>query len=169
MKTKPDDLGLSDRDKTPAPSGGGHRFHHTDPQRRVPCVLGDMLCPRSADDIAPITPEAMASVQAALTLLANLVADRDFNLFLANTDLEKSRATARQILLVGKGLAGILRVVPQAESAESRVSRGLHPAPGPHCVECGTRLTDAEAAAQIPDHDEVCAACGGPSSQETHA
>ena len=114
---KPNALGLSDHDKTPNPSGWGQRFHHTDPQRRVPCVLGDMLCPRSADDIAPITPEAMASVQAALALLANLVADRDFNLYLGNSDLtlEKSRAKAHDILLVGKSLAGILRVVSQEE------------------------------------------------------
>lgn len=152
MKNASNDLGLSNRDKTPNPSGWGQRFHHTDPQRRVPCVLGDMLCPRSADDIPPITPEAMASVQAALTLLANLVADRDFNLYLANTDLEKSRAKAREILLIGRGLAGILRVISpevqdvQDESAESRVARGLH--------------------AQPPDHDEVCVACGGPQPNE---
>lgn len=113
MTTTPNDLGLRAPDKTPQPSGWGHRFHHTDPQRRVPCFLGNMRCPRSADDIPPITPEAMASVQAALTLLANLVADRDFNLFLANTDVEKSRAKAREILLVAKGLVGILRVIPQ--------------------------------------------------------
>jgi hypothetical protein len=52
-------------------------------------------------------------------------------------------------------------LVPQ-ESAESRVARGLHPEPGPHCVECGNHLTAAEAAAQLPDHDEVCAACNPP-------
>lgn len=56
-------------------------------------------------------------------------------------------------------------LLPQ-ESAESRVARGLHPEPGPHCVECGKRLTETEAAAQRPDYDEVCAACGGPSPQE---
>ena len=54
----------------------------------------------------------------------------------------------------------------EAESAESRIARGLHAEPGPHCVECGKRLTDAEAAAQSPDHDEVCVSCGGPSPQE---
>jgi hypothetical protein len=69
-----------------------------------------MLCPLSADDIPPITPEAMASVQAALALLANLVADRDLNLFMHNRDVEVSREKARDILLVAKGLAGILRV-----------------------------------------------------------
>jgi hypothetical protein len=106
-------LSLSDRDKTPAPSGWGYHFHHTDPQRRVPCVLGDMLAPLSADDIPPITPEAMESVQAALTLLAHLVGDRDLIFFLGgdSTKLEENRVKARDILLAARGLAGILRVV----------------------------------------------------------
>lgn len=52
------------------------------------------------------------------------------------------------------------------ESAESRVARGLHPEPGPHCVECGARLTTAEVAVQLPDHDEVCPPCGGPTPAE---
>lgn len=114
---KPNGFGLSDRDKTPKPSGWGFDFEHTDPQRRVPCVLGNMLCPLSADDIAPITPEAMASVQAALVLLANLVADRDHNLFLAYGSQQAEMVDkARDIMLVAKGLAGILRVVPQKET-----------------------------------------------------
>ena len=46
-----------------------------------------------------------------------------------------------------------------AESAESRVARGLHPDPGPHCVGCGRPLTPAEARTQLPDHDEICDAC----------
>jgi hypothetical protein len=105
-------LSLSDRDKTPAPSGFGYHFHHTEPQRRVPCVLGDMLAPLSADDIPPITPEAMASVQAALTLLANLVGDRDHGRFLGCGDdkLEEYREKARGILSTARGLTGILRV-----------------------------------------------------------
>jgi len=61
------------------------------------------------------------------------------------------------------GLVILNRHRNQAQSAAGRVARGLHSEPGPHCVECGVRLTDAEAAAQPPDHDEVCAACGGPS------
>jgi hypothetical protein len=109
--TEKNELGLSTRDKTLKASRWGHDFHHTEPQRRVPCVLGDMLCPKSADDIPPITPEAMASVQAAIALLANLVADRDLNLFMGDFDkLEEHRAKARDILFVAKGLAGILRV-----------------------------------------------------------
>jgi hypothetical protein len=112
VKSKENTMSLSDRDKTPAPSGYGFHFHHTNPQRRVPCLLGDMLAPLSADDISPITPEAMASVQAALKLLADLVGDRDHGLFLGSGDakLEEYRVKARDILLTAKGLAGILRV-----------------------------------------------------------
>lgn len=110
-KSKESAMSLSDRDKTPAPSGYGFHFQHTDPQRRVPCILGDMLAPKSADDIPPITPEAMASVQAALKLLANLIGDRDHNLFLACSQRQDEFAVkARDILLTAKGLAGILRV-----------------------------------------------------------
>jgi len=105
-------MSLSDRDKTPAPSGYGFHFHHTDPQRRVPCILGDMLAPLSADDIPPISPAAMESVQAALKLLAAMVGDRDLNLYLANSDDRnvESKVAARHILLAARGLAGILRV-----------------------------------------------------------
>lgn len=111
-------MSLSDRDKTPAPSGYGFHFHHTDPQRHVPCILGDMLAPLSADDIPPITPEAMASVQSALKLLADLIGDRDYGLYLGfrNAKLEEYRVKARDILLTARGLAGILRV----EAAQER-------------------------------------------------
>jgi len=102
---------LSERDKTPNASGWGFDFKYAEPQRRVPCVLGNMLAPRSADAIPPITPEAMSSVQAALQLLANLVEDPDFNLFLANSDHQaEMQLKARDIRLTAKGLAGILRV-----------------------------------------------------------
>lgn len=107
---KNEPFALSARDKTPAPSVWGYYFEHTVPQRRVPCVRGNMLAPLSADSIPPITPEAMASVQAALKLLADLVGDRDHNLFLAHIDQEKARQEARSIMLVAKGIAGILRV-----------------------------------------------------------
>lgn len=115
--TKPG-FALSDRDKTPNASGWGYTFHHTTPQRRVPCALGNMLAPRSADDIPPITREAMASVQAAIALLANLVGDRDHNLFLANADQNgRMTAMARDIAHVAKSLAGILRVEASTVSA----------------------------------------------------
>jgi hypothetical protein len=105
-------MSLSDRDKIPAPHGYGYYFEHTVPQRRVLCVLGDMLAPLSADDIPPITPEAMASVQTALTLLAQLVGDRDHGLFLGSgpAKLEEYRGKARDILLAARGLTGVLRV-----------------------------------------------------------
>lgn len=102
---------LTDRDKTRAAHGFGFDFHHTDPQRRVECVHGNILAPLSADDIPPIAPEAMASVQMALDLLARLVGDRDHNLFLGNADHDgRLTRSAQEIALVGKGLAGILRV-----------------------------------------------------------
>ena len=103
---------LSSQDKSPKASGWGYDFHHTEPQRRVRCVKGDMLAPRSADAIAPITPEAMASVQQALALLANLLGDRDHNLFLGNAD-QDGRCTdaAKHVSLIAEGLSGILRVI----------------------------------------------------------
>lgn len=103
------EFGLSERDKTPKSSGWGFDFHHTDPQRHVLCILGHMLTPRSADDIPPITPEAMTSVQAALKLIADLVGDREHCLFLA-CDPEKYIEEARAIRRVARSLAGILRV-----------------------------------------------------------
>ena len=123
---KPPFLELSDRDKNPKPIGYGVDFQYTTPQRRVPCVLGEMLAPRSADDIPPIAPEAMASVQAALTLLANLIADPDFNLFLGASDskLESNRMKARDILLTAKGLAGILRVEVREDHMPAAWRRG---------------------------------------------
>jgi hypothetical protein len=112
---------LSARDKTP--KSFGCDFHHTSPQRRVPCVLGDMLAPLSADDIPPITPEAMASVQGALKLLADLVGDPDHNRFLAYSQRQDEFAIkARDILLTAKGLVGILRV----ESAPQVIKRAKH-------------------------------------------
>ena len=105
-------MSLSERDKTPNAGGWGYDFHHTEPQRRVPCVRGDLLAPRSADDIPPITPEAMESVQAALRLLANMIADRDLGLFFGDGDAKRAECCvkARDILLAARGLAGILRV-----------------------------------------------------------
>jgi hypothetical protein len=101
---------LSAKDKTRASHGFGFSFHHTEPQRHVPCLKGTMLAPASADDIPPITAEAMASVQAALTLLANLLADRDHSLYLADDRHKMWQEKAREVLLVGEGLKAILRV-----------------------------------------------------------
>jgi len=101
---------LSAKDKTRAPHGFGFYFEHTKPQRHVPCLKGDMLAPASADDIPPITAEAMASVQAALSLLANLLADRDHSLYLADDRHKMWQEKAHEVLLVGEGLKAILRV-----------------------------------------------------------
>jgi hypothetical protein len=119
---------LSARDKTP--KSFGCDFHHTNPQRRVPCVLGDMLAPLSADDIPPITPEAMASVQAALKLLADLVGDPDHNRFLAYGQRQDEFAIkARDILLTAKGLTGILRVEATPQVIKLTAHEGTRAAP----------------------------------------
>ena len=112
---------LSDRDKTPAPHGYGVHFHHTEPQRLVPCVLGDMLAPRSADDIPPITPAAMESVQAALKLLADLIGDRDLGRFLGD-NADDNVQVSRDVLLTARGLAGILRVESEAVGKTKRLA-----------------------------------------------
>lgn len=143
--TKVSSLSLSDRDKTPKPSGWGHYFHHTNPQRRVPCVLGDILAPLSADDIPPITPAAMAAVQAAITLLANLVGDRDHGRFLGcgEDQLDVYREKAREILGVARSLTGILRVT------EAPV--GSLPGSSPEVVAPGSLLVpSADTMAQPP-------------------
>jgi hypothetical protein len=128
-------MGLSARDKSKNESGYGMKFHPTDPQRYIPTWFGRMLAPRSADDIPPITPEAMASVQAALTLLANFVADRDHALSFAHTDIEVCRAKARDILSVARGLAGILRVEPVCPDCQ-RIANADGDLP-PACTPCG--------------------------------
>lgn len=132
MTTKLGQLGLSARDKTAKPFG--FTFHHTTPQRRVPCLRGDLLAPLSADDIPPITAEAMASVQAALVLLASLVADPDHGMFMGY-GLDKQsqyQQRGREILLAAQGLAGILRVTEakaakpietEPESTEAQTAR----------------------------------------------
>lgn len=135
---------LSARDKTPAAHGFGHDFHHTDPQRHVPCALGDILAPRSADDIPPISEEAMASVQVALRLLASMVADRDLGLFLGcgDAELEANRAKARDILLTARGLAALLRVAPPEPTSVSEAQLNI-------------RLTSTEVAALRKARDHV--------------
>ena len=162
-------LSLSDRDKTPAPSGWGHNFHHTNPQRRVPCVLGDMLAPRSADDIPPITPEAMASVQAAITLLANLVGDQDHGRFLGhgNAKLEENREKARAILSMGRSLAGILRVVtPSVLVEESPTPSTSHPVMPDELslVELCVQLSPTEIASLAMAYEHACVSMAHPYS-----
>ena len=115
---------LSTKDKSRASHGFGFDFHHTEPQRHVPCVLGEMLCPRSADDIAPISQDAMTSVMAALELLANLVEDRDRALCMgaySDTMLAETREHAKHIRLAAKGVAAILRVAAPTDDAGAHV------------------------------------------------
>jgi hypothetical protein len=103
---------LGPKDKTLASHRFGYNFHHTSPQRRLPCILGDMLVPASADDIAPISADAMRSVEDGLTLLQQLLGDRDHNLFLACNEMTIARAAeeAAAVGRVTKALRAILRV-----------------------------------------------------------
>jgi hypothetical protein len=102
---------LGPKDKHPAPHGFGSYFEHTNPQRRVPCIVGDMLAPASADDIPPIPESAAYSVRKAFELLAQLVGDRDHNLFLGNADHDgKATREAEAISRACNGVLAILRV-----------------------------------------------------------
>lgn len=161
-------LSLSDRDKTPKPSGWGHDFHHTSPQRLVPCVLGDMLAPRSADDIPPITPGAMESVQAAITLLANLVGDLDHGRFLGfgNAKLEEYREKAKIILGMRRSLAGILRVVAPTPVEESMVTAAPVPLANvtSPTIELCVQLTPTEIDSLSRAYEHACVSMAHPCS-----
>jgi hypothetical protein len=102
---------LGPKDKQRASHGFGSDFRHTDPQRRVPCIVGDMLAPASADDIPPIPESAAYSARKAFELLANLVGDRDHNLYLGNADRDgKATREAEVITRACDGVLAILRV-----------------------------------------------------------
>lgn len=76
----------------------------------MPCIVGDMLAPASADDIAPISVTAADSVRQAFDLLAQLVGDRDHNFYLGNADHDGSAtAEAKAILRIRDGVLAILR------------------------------------------------------------
>lgn len=161
-------LSLSDRDKTPKASGWGHDFHHTSPQRLVPCVLGDMLAPRSADDIPPITPGAMESVQAAITLLANLVGDLDHGRFLGfgNAKLEEYREKAKIILGMRRSLPGILRVVAPTPVEESMVTAAPVPLANvtSPTIELCVQLTPTEIDSLSRAYEHACVSMAHPCS-----
>jgi hypothetical protein len=103
---------LGPKDKYPSPHGYGNYFAHTEPQRRVPCIVGDMLAPASADDIPPIPAAAAESVRQAFVLLTQLVGDRDHNLYLGDADRDgKATREAEAISRALDGVMAILRVV----------------------------------------------------------
>lgn len=108
---------LGFKDKRPAPHGYGSDFKHTEPQRRVPCIVGNMLAPASADDIPPVTASAYESVSRAFDLLAQLVGDRDHNLFLGNADRD-GRCT-REAEAISRAKDGVLAIL-RLESREQR-------------------------------------------------
>lgn len=100
---------LGPKDKRPKASGWGYDFEHTNPQRRVPCLVGQMLAPASADDIPPIPESAAYSVRKAFELLAQLVGDRDHNLFLADADRD-GRCT-REAIAISRACEGVLAIL----------------------------------------------------------
>lgn len=102
--------GLGPKDKSPATHGFGSEFHHVEPQRRMPCVLGDMLVPASADDIPPVAPGTLAAVDAALELLASYLTDRDVLVYLgASYQQDEAARDAAAYRRLKGALRGILR------------------------------------------------------------
>lgn len=113
MKTK---FELGPKDKRRARHGFGYDFPHTDPQRHVPCVIGEVLAPASADDIPPIPESAAYSVRKAFELLAQLIGDREHNLYFSDADYD-GRATreAEAIMRACDGVFAILRIQSMSE------------------------------------------------------
>lgn len=149
---------LGPKDKQRASHGYGSDFKHTEPQRRVPCIVGQMLAPASADDIPPIPESAAYSVRKAFELLANLVGDRDHNLFLGNADHD-GRATreAEAIMRTCDGVLAILRVAPTPQFLYFDLINALDVLSEDHRRQC------AEAGDAAPD------ICRGPVADVVYA
>lgn len=102
---------LSSKDKTPNPSGWGFTFHHTKPQRRLRVVSGDLLVPASADDLPAVPAEHVATVEKALLLIAELLSDRDHQLFMGGHKTSDDRADAESATLRRIVSTGAIRSV----------------------------------------------------------
>lgn len=149
---------LGPKDKQRASHGYGSDFKHTEPQRRVPCIVGNMLAPLSADDIPPIPESAAYSVRKAFELLANLVGDRDHNLFLGDADRDgKATREAEAISRACDGVLAILRVAATPEFLYFDLINALNVLSADH-----TRRV-AEAGDAAPD------ICGGPVADVVYA
>lgn len=103
---------LSSKDKHPNPSGWGYTFNHTVPQRRLQTVAGNLLVPASADDLPKVPDEHLATVERAVALIADLLSDRDHQLYMGAHLETNARAndvafTLRRLI----GPAGMLRAV----------------------------------------------------------
>lgn len=123
---------LGPRDKTPTAWGGAH-FHHVEPQRRMSTIMGDLLVPASADDIQPVTSEAMASFDAAIELLAAHLTDRDFLIFFGDIGTQREDEAKREARAAGR--------IKDAVHAILRIAAAPAPAPEERlatCSECGT-------------------------------
>jgi hypothetical protein len=149
---------LSPKDKQLASHGFGYNFEHTKPQRRVPCIVGDMLAPASADDIPPIPEAAAYSIRKAFELLAQLVGDRDHNLFLGDADRDgKATREAQAITRACDGVLAILRVKATPEFLYFDLLNALDTLSADH----NRRVAEAGDAA--PD------ICGGPAADVVFA
>ncbi len=149
---------LGPKDKQPNPSGWGKDFRHTEPQRRVPCIVGNMLAPASADDIPPIPESAAQSVRKAFELLAQLVGDRDHNLFMGNADHDgRCTREAEAISRACDGVLAILRVAPTPQFLFFDLINALNALSEDHRRQC------AEAGDAAPD------ICRGPVADVVYA
>jgi hypothetical protein len=103
---------LSKKDKQPNPSGWGYTFNHTTPQRRLQTVAGSLLVPASADDLPRVPEDHLVTVERAIGLIANLLADRDHQLFMGehrelNARADAEAAALRRLI----GPTGMLRTM----------------------------------------------------------
>jgi hypothetical protein len=132
---------LSSRDKSPT-AWGGATFHHVEPQRRLPTVMGDLLVPASADDIPPVTAEAMASFDAAIDLLAAHLTDRDFLIFFGDIGTpreDEAKREARAASRIKDAVHAILRVVDDPDLLAA-------------CPRCGTPGLEVDAQGCVAAH-----------------
>lgn len=149
---------LGPKDKQRASHGFGSDFKHTEPQRRVPCIVGNMLAPASADDIPPIPESAAYSVRKAFELLAQLVGDRDHNLFLGDADRDgKATREAQAISRACDGVLAILRVEATPQFLYFDLINALNTLSADHSRKV------AEAGDAAPD------ICGGPVADVVYA
>ena len=103
---------LSAKDKTPNASGWGYYFPHTEPQRRLHTVAGDLLMPASADDLPDVPVCHLETVEKAVELIADLLSDRDHQRYMGdhtylNEKANAEAATLRRLI----GPTGMLREV----------------------------------------------------------
>ena len=115
---------LSSKDKTPNISGYGQRFHHTVPQRHVSTVVGSFLVPASADDLPPVPLEHVETIERALNLLADLLSDKDHQLFMASYPDKRANEEAAVIRRLTNGALRSM-LGPDARDDKTRRERSM--------------------------------------------